>query len=114
MTHADDRHRLVPEVTRGAFPMVATFLRGYMHQDWVIDYESPQQARDVFLADASPDERVEYAREAARLAHLVSAMPLRDVTLLLTDRLGGQWLPDSVDEVLSVLATKARDEEVDL
>ena len=94
--------------------MVATFLRGYLHQDWAMDYESPQQARDVFLADASRDERAEYAREAARLARLMSAMPLRDVTLLLTDRLGGQWMPDNVDEVLSVLATNPRDEEVDL
>lgn len=114
MTHAEDRQRLAPEVTRGAFPMLATFLRGYLHQDWALDYESPQQARDVFLADASVEERAEYAREAQRITHLVSAMSLRDVTTLLTDRLGGHWIPESLDDVLRVLLAGSRDEEVDL
>lgn len=114
MAAADDRHRLAPEVTRGAFPMVATFLRGYLHQDWAMDYESPQQARDVFLDDASSDERAEFVREAARLSTVLAHMPLGEVATLLTDRLGGQWLPESLDEVRSVFSLHSPDQEVDL
>ena len=83
MVAADDRHRLAPEVTRGAFPLIATFLRGYLHQDWAMDYESPQQARDVFLDDASSDERAEFVREAARLSTVLAHMPLGEVATLL-------------------------------
>ncbi len=111
---AEDRVRLAPEVTRGAYPMVATFLRGYLHQDWAMDYESPQQARDVFLDDASADEREAFTREAGRLAGVLAPLSLRDATRLLTDRLGGQWQPESLDEVRSVFALDAADEEVDL
>ena len=110
----DDRHRLAPEVTRGAFPLVATFLRGYLHQDWAMDYESARQARDVFLDDASADERAEFMRETLRLERVLAAMSLRDVTVLLTERLGGQWLPESLGEVHSVFALRPADDEVDL
>lgn len=94
--------------------MVATFLRGYLHQDWAMDYESPQQARDAFLADASADERAEFGREAVRLEGVLAAMSLRDVRVLLTERLGGQWLPESLGEVRGVFALRVPDEEVDL
>lgn len=110
----DDRHHIGPEITLGAFPIVAAFLRGYLHQDWMMDYESAQHARDVFLDDASADERTEFAREALHLERLLAAMPLRDVTLVLTERLGGQWLPESLDEVHSVFALRAADDVVDL
>ena len=42
---SEKRHhhpRPAPEITRGAFPILATFVRGYLHQDWELDYETPQ------------------------------------------------------------------------
>lgn len=114
MVAADDRHRVAPEVTRGAFPLIATFLRGYLHQDWAMDYETPRDARNAFLEDADAGERKAFEREAGRLAGVIATLSLRDVTVLLTERLGGAWMPDSLDEVHSVFTRPRADEEIDL
>ena len=114
MVAADDRHRLAPEVTRGAFPLIATFLRGYLHQDWAMDYESPQDARNAFLEDVDAGERRAFDREVGRLAGVIARLSLGDVTALLTERLGGAWMPGSLDDVRSVFPPAEADEEVDL
>ncbi len=44
----------------------------------------------------------------------VTLLPRDPATVLLTERLGGQWLPESLDEVRSVFSLHAPDQEVDL
>lgn len=95
--------RPVPEVTRGAFPMLSTFLRGYLHQDWEADYETPVEARDAFLADTSADERREFALECGAFRRLTDELSLGDLVRVLDDSLGSAWAPASASEVREVL-----------
>jgi hypothetical protein len=96
--------RPAPEVTRGALPLVAAFLRGYLHQDWEADYETPEDARDAFLEDASPDERREFLRECEAFHTLTSSLDLADLVTVLQVALGSAWQPEDPAEVRRVLS----------
>lgn len=95
--------RPAPEITRGAFPMLSTFVRGYLHEDWVTDYETAAEARDAFLADASAEERHEFALECEVFHKRTQGLSLGDVTRVLGESLGSAWAPTSLDEVREVL-----------
>ncbi len=100
--------RPAPEVTRGALPLVAAFLRGYLHQDWEADYEAPEEARDAFLEDASPEERRAFLRECEAFHTLTASLDLADVSRVLQDSLGSAWQPAALAEVRRVLGPGRR------
>lgn len=98
------RHpRPAPEITRGAFPMLATFLRGYLHEDWGLDYETAQDARNDFLRDASPEERREFLRECEIFHERTTHLTWEDMRRVLSESLGSAWSPVDTSEVRDVL-----------
>ena len=103
MSEKRHRKRPAPEITRGAFPVLSTFLRGYLHEDWQLDYETARDARQEFLEDATRAEREAFLAECeifhARTAQL-SFAELREV---LAGALGSAWEPDDADDVREVL-----------
>jgi hypothetical protein len=98
--------RPAPEITRGAFPMLATFVRGYLHQDWELDYETSGEARDEFLRDASPEERQEFRKECEIFHERTAQLTLEDVRQVLADGLGSAWVPAVLVEVRDVLRVR--------
>ena len=103
MSEHHHRRRPAPEITRVSFPMLSTFLRGYLHEDWTLDYESPAEARDAFLQDASADERRGFAAECEAFHARTASLSLDEVREVLDAALGGHWRPESLDEVRAVL-----------
>lgn len=101
------RARPAPEVTRVAFPLIAALLRGYLHEDWPADYETAEQAREAFLADASPEERRAFARECEAFHALTAGLSMADLRTVLHESLGGAWEPVTPDEVRQVLRPRA-------
>jgi hypothetical protein len=100
----DRRHgRPAPEITRGAFPILATFVRGYLHEDWDLDYETARDARDEFLRDALPEERQEFRRECAIFLERTAALTLEDLREVIARGLGSAWAPADAAEVRDVL-----------
>src|SRR4029079_1263227 len=60
-------------MTRGAgfeFPQLARVFSGYLHEDFVAEYGSPEAALRAFREDASPAEWRRFQREAKRLVTL--------------------------------------------
>lgn len=102
---SDKRHhkRPAPEITRGAFPVLSTFLRGYLHEDWGLDYETASGARDEFLKDATAAERREFRTECEIFHARTAQLTFADVKDVLAGALGSAWQPEDVDEVREVL-----------
>lgn len=108
MTRGKATPRPAPEINRGAFPLLATFLRGYLHEDWQLDYETPAEARDAFLADASPEERRAFALECEIFLARTAALSLGEVRRVLAEALGSAWHPATLDEVRGLLGAGRR------
>lgn len=103
MSDKRQHKRPAPEITRGAFPVLSTFLRGYLHEDWERDYETPREARDEFLKDATAAERREFRTECEIFHARTAQLTFDDVTDVLAGALGSAWRPADVDEVREVL-----------
>ena len=92
-------------MTRSAaseFPALARAFGGYLHEDFAVQYGSPEAALQAFREDASPAEWRRFQREVTRLLRLASSTEFDDVCLLL-QRLGSRWTPPSREAVIALL-----------
>jgi hypothetical protein len=85
------------------FPVFASLVRGYLHEDFPDVHGSVLTAVAAYCADASPEERRRLARELEMLAKWSAGRPTRDLQTLLTRELGSRWEPASRDEILDIL-----------
>jgi hypothetical protein len=83
---------------------VVAFFRGYLHEDYALDYGSAVEARDAFLEECEPAERRAFREECARLAAAVSGMSLPDARRLLARALGSAWRPATRPDIDALLA----------
>ena len=97
------RRRPAPVVSRVDFPVLEEFLHAYLHEDFQVEYGSPEAARQVFLADASRDERHALADECARFTELISGQPVGVVRRVLAHDFGSAWWPARASDVMSLL-----------
>jgi hypothetical protein len=88
------------------FPALRRVFSGYLHEDGLVDAGSPDAALRSFWADASPAERQQFQREAARFLERTAALDFADVCNAL-DRLGSRWRPPSRDALTRVLTSVA-------
>jgi hypothetical protein len=98
---------------RAAFPHLAGFMRGYMHEDFAREHRTALAAARHFLVVASDDERMETAGDAARFALLTAGLSLEDIRVQL-DGLGGAWNPrtrSEIDRLLKTLSDAGPDAE---
>ena len=77
---------------RGAFPFLADFVRGYFHEDFRLEHQTPFKATEHFIVASSPTERFEVAGDLRRSLMLTHALPFPDVRLQLQS-LGSAWVP---------------------
>jgi hypothetical protein len=87
-----------------AFPALASFGRGYLHQDFLEEHGSPEAALEAFLADASPAEARRLAREWQDFAQRVRGRPPAVVRRLLATELGTAWSPRSAARVVALFS----------
>lgn len=92
-------------MTRGAaseFPELARVFSGYLHEDFAVQYGSPEAALRAFREDASPAEWRRFQREAKRLVSLSVDRGFDHVRDVLR-QLGSRWIPPSRDALIAVL-----------
>lgn len=87
-----------------AFPALASFGRGYLHQDFLEEHGSPEAALEAFLADASPGEVRRLAREWQDFALRLRGRPPAVVRRLLAAELGTAWSPRSAARVVALFS----------
>jgi hypothetical protein len=97
------RRRPAPVVSRVDFPVLEEFLHAYLHEDFLVEYGSPEAARQVFLADASLDERHALAAECRRFNELIAGQPVGVVRRILAHDFGSAWWPARTRDVVGLL-----------
>lgn len=92
-------------MSRGAaseFPALARAFSGYLHEDFAVQYGTPEAALQAFHEDASPAEWRRFQRDVTRLLRLASTWEFDQVCSLL-ERLGSRWTPPSREAVIALL-----------
>jgi hypothetical protein len=90
-----------------SFPALAAFLSGYLHEDFALDYRTPDGARRAFEKDASDKERRALRDETKRFRDLTKDWARNDRLAAFTG-LGAAWLPASDGELTAFLEALAR------
>ena len=84
---------------------LSSFLAGYLHEDFLLDYDTPASALAGFLADCSVAERRGLAKDWRTFVTATEGRPWPAVRAAFA-ALGGAWLPPSraaLDVVFSTL-----------
>ena len=101
-------------MTRGPasdFPELERVFSGYLHEDFAVQYGTPEAALRAFREDASPAEWRRFQREAKRLINLADDRDF-DHVCQVVQQLGSRWIPPSRVELVAVLtATGERPRE---
>ena len=84
-----------PRLRGEAYPAVAGFFRGYLHEDFLQVHGSLAAAASAFVQDADPAERQQLIEELEALAASLRDRPLREVRKFVTGDLGSRWEPKS-------------------
>ena len=90
------------------FPELERVFSGYLHEDFAVEYATPEAALRAFRNDASPAEWRRFQREAKRLADFAGHADFDDVRELL-QRLGSRWMPSSREALIAVLTSAQQD-----
>ena len=74
------------------WPALASFFRGYLHQDAALEHVSLAAAFDAFWNDAADQERQHFLQEWDRLTALLEGKPWGRVRQTV-QAMGAAWLP---------------------
>jgi hypothetical protein len=88
------------------FPELSRMFASYLHEDFEIEYGSPDAALLAFHQDASPAEWRRFQREARQLLRRAENGDFNEVSDLI-HRLGSRWTPPSRDALLALLTRAA-------
>jgi CdiI immunity protein len=93
--------------TPSGFPELQRVFSGYLHEDVLAEYGSPEAALRAYRDDAAPAEVRRFRREAKRLLAQSRTLDF-DKARALIHQLGSRWIPPS-REALIALLTDATD-----
>jgi hypothetical protein len=79
--------------------MIRTLLRGYLQEDFVTKHGTAEGAVRAFCKDASPADVRKLAAEWRMLSVNTANWTVGEVASLLTNDLGGAWMPESKREL---------------
>jgi hypothetical protein len=96
----------VSVVKPSEFPALQQVFSGYLHEDFLEDYETPLAAIRGFLDEADRAERQRFRTEARRFLERTSDLDFKEVRALLA-RLGCRWTPPSRKALIAVLTPSA-------
>jgi hypothetical protein len=85
------------------FPVLTSFARGYLHEDFPEAHGSAVAAAAAFSADANPEERRQLVQELEALARIAEGRSVRELRRFMTRDLGSRWEPKSRDEIVELL-----------
>ena len=100
-----------PEISAASFPALHQFLRGYLHQDWQDEYDSPAEAAQQFCEDTDGDDRHQVADEWIAFRQHTKNLSYPAIATLLSDKLGSSWhlkSPDDLEAISAVFQPFAR------
>jgi hypothetical protein len=90
------------KISPADFPALRQFLRGYLHQDWKAEHDSPAQAAQQFCEDASPPECGAVAREWEAFRKQTKNLSLPAISGILSAQLGAAWDPQDPGQLEAI------------
>lgn len=82
-----------PTLSAVQFPQLESFFSGYLHEDFHVDYGSPEGALRAWRLSASTKESQQFDREVERLLDAASKLPFDTVAAFVRRGLGSAWRP---------------------
>jgi hypothetical protein len=87
------------------FPQLQSFFSGYLHEDFLVEYGSPEGALRAWRMDASTKESQQLDREAARLLEAATNLPFDRVAAFVRRDLGSSWRPSDKPRLEKLFAS---------
>ena len=84
------------------FPELQRVFSGYLHQDFLEEYDDAGAALRAFLDDANTAENRRFRSEARRLLERVHVLDLRELRALMIS-LGSCWVPPSRKALIALI-----------
>jgi len=84
------------------FPELHRVFAGYLHEDFVAAYGTPEGALEAYWSDANEAERRRFNREAYHFLDATESVDFSDVQRLI-ERLGSRWIPSTRDALVAWL-----------
>ena len=97
-----------PALSPVAFPQLESFFSGYLHEDFLVEYGSPEGALRRWRGDASPRESQQFDREAERLLKAAATLPFDTIAAFVRRDLGSAWRPSDVARLQKLFASAPR------
>jgi hypothetical protein len=97
-----------PVLSAGSFPQLGSFFSDYLHDEFLVDYGSPEGALRAWRLEASPKESQQFDREAERLLDAASKMPFDTIAAFVRRGLGSAWRPSDRARLQKLFAAPPR------
>ncbi len=97
-----------PALSPASFPQLESFFSGYLHEDFVAEYGSPEGALRAWRMDASAKENQQLDGEAARLIAAAGRLPFDTIADFVRGSLGSAWRPPDARRLERLLVTEPK------
>jgi CdiI immunity protein len=92
--------------TPSGFPELQRVFSGYLHEDVLAEYGSPEAALRAYRTDAAPAEMRRFRKEVKRFLAQSRTLDFDEVRALL-HQLGSRWIPQSPEALIALLTDAA-------
>jgi hypothetical protein len=86
-------------VQRQEYPALRAFMHGYLHEDYVDEYGTVEDAVREFRLDSDDEEFRNVLAEWRRFTQKTKSQPIKAVQQAIREELGGAWMPASASEL---------------
>ncbi len=95
-------------LSAAAFPQLESFFSGYLHDEFQVDYGSPEGALRAWRSNASARESQQFDREVEKLLEAASTLPFDTVAAFVRRDLGSAWRPSDPARLKKLFAAVPR------
>lgn len=93
-----------PVLSTTAFPQLESFFSGYLHEDFRVEYGSPEGALRAWRMDATARESQQLDQEAELLLTAAATTPFDAIAAFVRRDLGSAWRPFDVARLQALFA----------
>jgi hypothetical protein len=93
-----------PVLSVTAFPQLASFFGDYLHEDFRVEYGSPEGALRAWRMDATAKDSQQLDQEAERLLAASATTPFDTIAAFVRRDLGSAWRPSDVARLQGLFA----------
>jgi hypothetical protein len=102
------REAAPPSLSPTTFPHLESFFSRFVHEDFLVDYGSPEGALRAWRLEASAKESQQFDREAELLLAAAATVPFDAIAAFIRRGLGSAWRPSDKARLQKLFAAVPR------